>query len=108
MFKFHTLAVLACATTVLPLRAEPSVVVSLASIGHRIRAQNPDLAAARLRIQEALGRANHAGRLANPELETGVEHNPNFREGRFEIGFIQRFPITGRLRLEKEISLTEL
>ncbi len=108
MFKFHTLAVLACATTLLPLCAEPSVVVSLASIGNRIRAQNPDLAAARLRIQEALGRANHAGRLANPELETGVEHNPNFREGKFEIGFIQRFPITGRLRLEKEISLTEL
>ena len=36
-----------------PLRAEPAVVVSLASVGDRIRAQNPDLAAARLRIQEA-------------------------------------------------------
>lgn len=108
MFKFHTLAVLACATTLLPLRAEPSVVVSLASIGQRIRAQNPDLAAARLRIQEAVGRMNQSGRLANPELETGIEHNSDFREGKFEIGFIQRFPVTGRLQLEKDVSLTEL
>jgi cobalt-zinc-cadmium efflux system outer membrane protein len=108
MSKLHLWTVLACATTVLPLRSEPSVVVSLASVGNRIRAQNPDLAAARLRIREAVGRMNQSGRLANPELETGVEHNPSFREGKFEIGFTQRFPITGRLQLEKDISLTEL
>jgi cobalt-zinc-cadmium efflux system outer membrane protein len=108
MSKLYSLAVLVFATTALPLRSEPSVVVSLASVGNRIRAQNPDLAAARLRIREAVGRMNQSGRLANPELETGVEHNPNFREGRIEVGFIQRFPITGRLRLEKDISLTEL
>ncbi len=108
MPKLYLLAVLASATTALPLRSEPSVVVSLASVGNRIRAQNPDLAAARLRIREAVGRMNQSGRLANPELETGVEHNPDFREGKFEIGFTQRFPITGRLQLEKEISLTEL
>jgi cobalt-zinc-cadmium efflux system outer membrane protein len=108
MSKLYLLAVLAFATTALPLHSEPSVVVSLASVGNRIRAQNPDLAAARLRIREAVGRMNQSGRLANPELETGVEHNPDFREGRIEVGFTQRFPITGRLRMEKEISLTEL
>ncbi len=90
------------------LRAAPGVVVTLAGAGDRIRAQNPDLAAARLRIQEALGRLRQAGRLDNPELETEVEHNARFQEGKIAIGISQRFPVTDRLRLEKEISLTEL
>lgn len=93
---------------VLPLRAEPSLFVSLESVHDRVRSQNPDLGAARIRIQQALARVNHAGRLPNPELETSLEHNPNFREGRFEIGVSQRFPITERLRLEKEISSSEM
>lgn len=108
MFKILSTALLALATTSIPLQAEPAVIVSLASIGDRIRAQNPDLAAARLRIQEALGRMNQSGRLSNPEIETGFEHNPRFREGKFEVGINQRFPITDRLRLEKDVSLTEL
>lgn len=108
MYKLYLLTLLALVSMDYPLRAEPAVVVSLASVGSRIRAQNPDLAAARLRIDEAVGRANQSGRLANPELETGLEQNPDFREGRFEIGFTQRFPLTGRLQLEKEVSLTEL
>ncbi len=99
---------LALASMCLPLRAEPAVIVSLASIGDRIRAQNPDLAAARLRIREALGRMNQAGRLSNPELEAGLDHNPRFNEGKFEIGLSQRFPVTNRLKLEKDVSLTEL
>ena len=98
----------ACATLILPLHAEPSVLVSLASVGGRVRAQNPDLAAARLLIQEAVGRMNQSGRPANPDLQTSVEHNSRFREGRIEIGISQRFPITNRLRLEKSISLTQL
>ncbi len=108
MSKFYPMAVLALATTVLPLRAEPAVIVSLTSIGNRIRAQNPDLAAARLRIREALARMNQSGRLTNPELDTSLEHNPRFREGRIEVGFSQRFPVTDRLRLEKAVSATEL
>ena len=108
MSKFHPLALLALACMTLPLRAESNVVISLTSVGDRIRAQNPDLAAARLRIQEALGRMNQSGRLANPELETAVEQSSGFREGKFEIGISQRFPLTGRLQLEKDVSLTEL
>ncbi len=99
---------LALAFMVYPLCADSAVVVTFASIGDRIRAQNPGLAAARLRIQEAIGRMNQAGRLANPEIETATEHNPRFREGKFEVGVSQRFPITDRLRLEKKVSLTEL
>ncbi len=102
------MAALALATMALPLGAEPVVIVSLASIGNRIRAQNPDLAAARFRIQEALGRMNQSGRLTNPEFDTSLEHNPRFREGRIEVGFSQRFPVTDRLRLEKAVSATEL
>lgn len=101
-------AVLACALGVASVHAESSLIVTLASVGNRVRSQNPDLAAARFRIQEALGRMNQAGRLDNPELETSHEHNPRFREGKFEIGFSQRFPLTGRLQLEKDVSLTEL
>jgi len=100
--------VMACALIAAPLHAESSLVVTLASVRDRVRSQNPDLAAARLRIQEALGRMNQSGRLANPELETSLEHNPRFREGKFEVGISQRFPLTNRLRLEKDVSLTEL
>ncbi len=89
-----------------PVRAQSSVVVTLFSAGDRVRSQNPDLAAARLRIREAVSRANQSGRLPNPELETSFEHNPSFREGRLEIGLSQRFPVTGRLRQEKEITAT--
>jgi cobalt-zinc-cadmium efflux system outer membrane protein len=90
------------------LRAEPSLVITLSGVPARVRAQNPDLAAARLRINEALGRMKQAGRLSNPELETSFEHNPRFREGRFEVGISQRFPVTERLRLEKQISVNQL
>ena len=108
MYKFHLFALLACASLAKPLSAKTSVVVTLGSIGDRIRAQNPDLAAARLRIQEAVGRMNQSGRLSNPDLETSFEHNSRFREGKLEIGFSQRFPVTGRLQLEKDVSITEL
>ena len=108
MFKFHCIALLAYALMAHSLSAEPSVIVTPESIDSRIRAQNPDLSAARLRIQEALGRMNQSGRLSNPTLETSFEHNPRFREGKFEIGFSQRFPVTGRLQLEKDVSLSEL
>lgn len=106
MYRSITLAVLALAAA--PLYAEPAVVVTLGGVGDRIRSQNPDLAAARLRIQEALGRMNQSGRLENPSLESAVEHNPRFNEGRIEVGISQKFPVTNRLRLEKEVSLTEL
>ena len=91
-----------------PLCAESSVLITLSGVRDRIRSQNPDLAAARFRIQEAIGRMNQSGRLANPELETAFEHNTAFREGRFEVGFSQRFPVTERLVLEKQVSLTEV
>lgn len=107
MYPIRRSAFLAFALSVSALQAQPGLVVSLDSVGNRVRAQNPDLAAARLRIREALGRMNQSGRLANPELETAFEHDPRMRDRKFEIGFTQRFPLTGRLRLEKEVTAAE-
>lgn len=107
MHSFSFCAVVAFALTASPLHAEPGLVVSLAGVGDRVRAQNPDLAAARLRIREALGRMHQSGRLANPELAAGFDHDPRWRERKFELGFSQRFPITNRLALEKQVTLTE-
>jgi outer membrane protein TolC len=102
------LALFALLTANARLMAEPSLVITLAGVTERVRAQNPDLAAARLRIGEAMGRMKQAGRLKNPELETSLEQNVDFREGKLELGFSQRFPVTGKLGLEKEISATHL
>jgi cobalt-zinc-cadmium efflux system outer membrane protein len=107
MPKFFPLAVLGLASMALQLHAQPAVVVSLASVGARIHTQNPDLAAARLSVREAAGRLRQSGRLANPDLESSVERHPDSREGKVEIGLSQRFPVTSRLRLEREVSLVE-
>lgn len=82
--------------------------VSLHSIPDRVRKQNPDLAAARYRIAEALGRLNQSGRRSNPELGIDASHNPSFRERAFSVSIAQKFPVTNRLGLEKAVSLTSL
>ena len=104
--KFRHWLLLACLA--IPVHAQPAVVVTLSTVGDRVRAQNPELAAARLRIQEAAARAKQSGRLPNPNFETAFEHNPSFRERKLEVGFSQRFPVTNRLSLEKNLSAIEL
>jgi cobalt-zinc-cadmium efflux system outer membrane protein len=101
-------ALFALSSLVSHLEAAPAQLITLNSVADRIRAQNPDLAAARLRIDEALGRMNQSGRLANPEFETSLESGARFRERRFEIGFSQRFPVTDKLPLEKAVSAIEV
>lgn len=85
-----------------------SLFISLQSIPDRIRKQNPDLAAARYRIAEALGRLKQSGRHSNPELALGVSHTADFRERAFSVGISQKFPVTNRLLLEKAVSLSSL
>ena len=87
--------------------ASSGLIVTFDNIPNRIRRDNPHLAAARLRVREALGRMKQAGRRSNPEFEGGLEQT-GFREGKIEIGLSQRFPVTDRLRLEKSISVIEL
>jgi len=64
---------------------------------------NQDLRAARLGVEAAEARLHGAGRLSNPELEIVVAGGQDF-EGTVEVGLMQRFPLTARLRLEKELS----
>lgn len=68
---------------------------------------NRDLRAARLSVEAAEARLRGAGRLSNPELEVFVAGGQDF-EGNVEIGLMQRFPLTARLRLEKELSQLDL
>jgi len=75
--------------------------------GYALR-HNPQLAAARLRIDEARGRLLGAGRLANPELDLEFSQNVRMPERAVGVGFMQRFPLTARLRLEKAVSRAQL
>ncbi len=90
------------------LIAAPSEILSFESISSRVRNQNPELAAARFGIDEAVGLAKQSGRLSNPTLDTGLSHNTRSAEGNVEIGLTQKFPLTNRLKIEKEISATEI
>jgi len=96
----------AIGVSVQPLCGEPGTVVTLASVGDRVRAQNPNLAAARLAIDEAVGRMKQAGRLDNPDLEVGAQYNGTTAERGLEIGLSQKFPVTNRLKLQKERGAT--
>lgn len=85
---------------------------SLAEVVPTALAKNADLVAARLAIDEAQGRLVQSGRLTNPELEVEVKPQVNLgglgAQGVFAVGFTQRFPLTARLRLEKEVSRAAL
>lgn len=70
--------------------------------------RNPGLLAARWSVVEANGRLLQAGRPANPEIETELKPNVRGREFTFSAGFMQRFPLTSRLRLEKAVSRAEV
>jgi cobalt-zinc-cadmium efflux system outer membrane protein len=74
---------------------------------HAIR-HNRDLAAARLRIEEARGRLEQSGRLSNPEIEVDFARGLEMPEGELGVALTQRFPVTSRLRLEKAVSRAEL
>lgn len=90
-----------------PLSAEEPLNVTLSSVGQRIREYNPELAAARWRIEEARGRHVQSGRWSNPELNVGYSQDSRFQEREFTVGISQRFPVTSRLRLEKRVSDAE-
>ena len=90
------------------LTASPSEILTFESISSRVRNQNSELAAARFRIDEATGLAKQSGRLANPTFDTGISRQTRNNDGSIEIGFTQKFPLTNRLRIEKDISATEI
>jgi len=97
-----------CAFSSPKASATEALMVSLKSIPDRIRKQNPDLAAARLRIAEAQGRFVQSGRRTNPDLNIGVNHNSSFQERGIYMGLSQKFPVTNRLALEKAVTGTAI
>lgn len=82
--------------------------VSLSDVSSRVTSHNPMLSAARLRIDEARGRMQQAGRLSNPEVGFELKHDDRYREGNIGFSFDQKFPLTARLRLEKDLSAQEV
>jgi len=102
-----TVITLTISTPVPAQGASSGLIVTFDNLPQRVRRDNPDLAAARLRIQEAIGRMQQAGHRSNPLLEGGFARN-GAREGSVEISLSQRFPVTNRLQLEKNISAIEL
>jgi outer membrane protein, heavy metal efflux system len=91
-----------------PVKSNESLVLTESQLAQRIRSQNPDILAARLQIDEALGRMKNAGRLENPSLQTTPRFNATSGERGLEFNLSQKFPITQRLRLEKDLSVTEV
>lgn len=71
------------------------------------KSKNPELVAARSLVAEAQARAYSSGRLSNPEVEVEVAGGQDF-EGRVSVGLTQRFPLTARLRFERELSGLEV
>ncbi len=85
-----------------------AVSLTLEGVADQALAHNLHLAAARLRIEEARGRVLGSGRLRNPELEVDYVQNVHIPERAGAVAFVQRFPITARLRLEKAVSRVQL
>ena len=76
--------------------------ISLDGIAARVEAGNPALRAARWLVEEARGGHLGAGRLMNPELEAEFKAMSRGQPGGVEMMLMQKFPLTGRLRLEKQ------
>ena len=99
---FITSIALACATRAVELSLTVEGAASYA-LNH-----NPALSAARLRIEEARGRLDAAGRRPNPELEFDLSQNIRSREHGVGVAWMQKFPRTARLTLEKAVSRAHL
>lgn len=80
------------------------------AVAHAL-AHNPSLAAARTAIDQAQGRYRQAGRWQNPELSLDYASDRwsnDAGERAFAVGFEQRFPVTNRLRMQKNIARDEV
>jgi outer membrane protein, heavy metal efflux system len=78
--------------------------IALSGTAERVRQSNPSLKAARLAIAEAEVRLLGAGRLDNPTLSLELQGESGLSPGSTGIGLDQSFPLTGRLKLEKQLS----
>ncbi|HEX8309981.1 MAG TPA: hypothetical protein VF614_01610, partial [Chthoniobacteraceae bacterium] len=88
--------------------AANGVQLTVDNVAEYARQKSPQLSAARYRIEEARGRLEGAGRLTNPELEVEFAQDTRMPERVFAVAFMQRFPLTARLRLEKAVSAAQV
>jgi outer membrane protein, heavy metal efflux system len=82
----------------------PALTLSLSDIGPRVRAAHPSLKAARMAVEEARGRQLGAGRLSNPTVGLDSRNETYLSPGEVKLSLDQSFPITKRLRLEKQLT----
>ncbi|MES2595785.1 MAG: TolC family protein [Verrucomicrobiota bacterium] len=92
----------------LPLLALTSsasaVTLTLSDIGPRVRSSHPSLIAARMAVEEARGRQLGAGRLSNPSVGLDSRNETYLSPGQVVLSLDQSFPVTRRLRLEKQLT----
>ena len=100
--KFQ-LPVFACLLLSLPGPA-CALVIDLSGTPARVRAANPSLKAARLAIDEAKGRLLGAGKLENPVFSFEHQGESGLSPGSTGLALDQTFPLTKRLKLEKQLS----
>lgn len=85
-----------------------SSTLNIRALANRVSNNNPQLRAAKLKINEASAKLSQAGTRANPTLGIGVSKSIPGSEGGLEVSFSQRFPITNKLSLEKRVSADQL
>lgn len=81
-----------------------ALTLSLSDIGPRVRAAHPSLKAARMAVEEARGRQLGAGRLSNPSVGLDSRNETYLSPGDVMFSLDQSFPITKRLRMEKQLT----
>ena len=84
------------------------VKLTLGSVGPHALKHNPELAAARLQTEEAKGRLLQSGRLQNPELGFEFRKQPHIGQRSAGVSFDQKFPVTAKLRIEKQIAAADV
>ncbi|HCQ84041.1 MAG TPA: hypothetical protein DIV36_05460 [Verrucomicrobiales bacterium] len=100
------LAILWHGTIVRTLGAEPPSPLSwtIETLAEGVCRHNKELAAARWVIESAKARSRQAGKLTNPRITTSSSLNTINPENMQGFSLQQSFPITARLRLEKNVA----
>lgn len=83
----------------------------LTALISQVLENNRDLASIRWVIKEAEGRLKQSGLWPNPELELARTSDRNYNnEGEYaaSVGFVQKFPISGRLSKAKEVARVDV
>ena len=91
-----------------PSLSSDSVALTLESIPQEVVDRNLDLKAARWTIESARKRMQQSGRLSNPSIQTTYQDNARTSERSVGFGIQQSFPVTARLRLEKNVARNQI